>query len=98
MALAGQREECATVCAVLEDALQNCNEKWMFSENGLFKTLEKSTLGHNPAIPNYPEVMNQTVRLELLNLLAILESPTALEAIKAFLKGREWKILGKMAA
>lgn len=96
LALAGQRETIEQVCAILEECLQN-GEKWMFSENNLFKTLEKSTLTHRPSIPHYPEVINQTVRLELLNLLAILESPSALEAIKSFLKERKWGVTGLAA-
>lgn len=95
--LAGQREVCDTVCTVLEECLQNNRDKWMFSEVGIFKVLEKSNLSHNPAIANYPEVMNQTVRLELLNLLAILESPGALDAIKVFLKERKWGVTGLAA-
>jgi HEAT repeat protein len=96
LALAGQRESVEKVCSLLEECLQN-NEKWMFSENHLFETLEKSTLSHKPAIPNYPEVVNQSVRLELLNLLAILDSPHALEAIKCFLKERKWGVTGLAA-
>jgi HEAT repeat protein len=97
IALARQREECDQVGTILEQALQNSCDKWMLSENGLFDTLEKSNLSHNPTIPNYPEVVDQTVRLEILNLLAILESPKALEAIKAFLKERTWKVTGLAA-
>lgn len=97
IALARQREECDKVCAILERALQESSDKWMLSENGLFDTIEKSTLNHNPMIPNYPEVVNQTVRLEMLNLLAILESSKALESIKAFLKEKTWKVTGLAA-
>jgi HEAT repeat protein len=95
--LARQREECEKTCRVIEDGLKNSTDKWMFSEEGGFKMLEKSTLSHNPLIPNFPEVMNQTVRLELFNLLAILEAPGALDAIKAFLKQRHWGVTGLAA-
>lgn len=97
IALAGQRESSEEVCEVLENCLQNQHERWMFSENGLFKTLEKSDLSHNPSISNFPEVVNQTVRLEVLNLLAILESPRALDALKVFLKERKWGVTGLAA-
>jgi HEAT repeat protein len=97
LALAKQREEMPQVCTLLEEALHSCHDKWMLSENGLFSTLEKSTLCHKPTIPNYPEVVNQTTRLEILNLLAILESPKAIEAIKAFLKERKWGVTGLAA-
>jgi HEAT repeat protein len=97
LALARQREECALACRTLEAVLQNNDDKWMVSENGLFETIEQSNLSHDPTIPNYPEVVNQTVRLEILNLLAILESPGALEAIKSFLKERKWNVTGLAA-
>lgn len=97
MALVWQREEPSLACSLLEEALQKGSDRWMISENGPFATLERSTLSHNASIPNYPEVVNQTVRLEILNLLAILESPTALEAIKTFLKERKWGVTGLAA-
>lgn len=97
LALIGQREGCDQACQILEQFLQNSREKWMLSEKGIFHTLEKSTLAHNPAIPNYPEVVNQTVRLEILNLLAILSSPGAQEALKTFLKEQRWGVTGLAA-
>jgi len=97
LGLAWQREACTEVCAVLEKALHSLPDKWMHDEDGLFNPLLKSTLSHNPTIPNYPEVVNQTVRLELLNLLAILEYPGALDAIKNFLKERKWGVTGLAA-
>ncbi len=96
-ALAGQREECELVCQTLEKALLESREKWMMAEDGIFRPIEKSKLSHSPAIANYPEVINQTVRLEIVNLLAILESPKALEALKSFLKGKNWKVTGLAA-
>ncbi len=95
--LAGQRLSIPDVCTVLDDALKNHKERWMLSENGIFHTLEKSSISHSPKGPNYPEVVNQSVRLELLNLLAILEYPSALETIKQFLKERKWGLTGLAA-
>lgn len=97
LALISQREDCNYACQILTHLL-NCNrERWMMREEGIFRTLERSTLSHNPAIPNFPEVMNQTVRLELLNILAIIEAPDALESIKTFLKRADWKVTGLAA-
>ncbi|MCH9625340.1 MAG: hypothetical protein S4CHLAM123_05110 [Chlamydiales bacterium] len=97
LALIGQRESCVEACEILENALMHNSERWMISEQGFFQTLEKSTLRHNPTIPNYPEVMNQTVRLEMLNLLAILDSPGALDSITAFLQQKKWGVTGLAA-
>ncbi len=97
LALIGQREACEEACAILDRLLSGHEEKWMTVEEGLFHTVAKSTVTHNPAIPNFPEVVNQTVRLEFLNLLAILEYPGAQEAIKTFLKKRQWGVTGLAA-
>lgn len=97
LALIGQREACEEACQVLDDFLKNNKERWMMDEKGLFQTLQKSTLSHNPAIPNFPEAANQTVRLSLLNLLAILEYKGAEDALKSFLLERRWGVTGLAA-
>src|SRR5699024_11269036 len=61
----------------------------------IFRVLTRSLVAHSPAIANFPEVVNQTVRLELLNLLAILEYPGAQEAMKRFFKQRPWGVTGR---
>lgn len=96
LALVGQREECEEACLVLARILQQQKEKWMIDE-GIFSPLCRSKVRHKPEIPNYPEVINQTTRLEVLNLLAILEYAEAGEAIKQFLKERRWGVTGLAA-
>ncbi|MCP5469277.1 MAG: HEAT repeat domain-containing protein [Chlamydiales bacterium] len=96
LALLGQREACDKACTVLANVLGKQKERWMVDE-GIFSTIRRSTLTHKPEIPNYPEVINQTTRLELLNLLAILEYEDAHEAIKQFLKERRWGVTGLAA-
>lgn len=97
LALVGQRESCEEVCQVLDDFLKTNKERWMMDEKGFFQPLQKSTLSHNPAIANFPEAVNQTVRLTLLNLLAILEFKGAEEALKSFLLERHWDVTGLAA-
>lgn len=97
LALLGQRVECVQACQILDDFLRNHSEKWMWVEEGHFKSLQKSQLKHDPAIANFPEVMDQKVRLEILNLMAILEYPGALDALKLFLKKGMWKLTGLAA-
>ncbi|MFN0065884.1 MAG: HEAT repeat domain-containing protein [Chlamydiales bacterium] len=96
LALVGQRKESEKACEVLNETLQSQKEKWMIEE-GIFSPIQKSQLSHRPEIPNYPEVVNQTVRLEILNVLAILEYPRSEEAIKQFLKERRWGVTGLAA-
>lgn len=97
LALLGQRVECVHACQILDDFLRNHSEKWMWVEDGHFKSLQKSQLKHDPAIANFPEVMDQKVRLEILNLMAIMEYPGALDALKVFLKKGVWKLTGLAA-
>ena len=66
-------------------------------DEGLFGAIRQSSITHKPEIPNYPEVVNQTTRLELLNLLAILDYTGAQDAIKQFLKERRWGVTGLAA-
>ncbi|MCH9608926.1 MAG: hypothetical protein S4CHLAM45_03350 [Chlamydiales bacterium] len=96
LALIGQRVNCDQACAVLDELLSDPQERWM-KEEGVFSTLQRSTLTHKPGIPNFPEVVNQTVRLEMLNLLAILDYPGAHDAIHHFLKERRYGVTGLAA-
>ncbi len=96
LALIGQRVDVEKSAKILDDFLRDHQDKLMWQE-GFFSPLQKSTLSHNPTIPNFPEVNNQTVRLEILNLLAIVEYPGAQEALKLFLKERRWGVTGVAA-
>lgn len=96
LALIGQRVNCELACSIIYELLQDQQERWM-QEEGLFSTLHRSTLSHKPGITNYPEVVNQTVRLKMLNLLAILNYPGAHEAIHDFLKARRYGVTGLAA-
>lgn len=79
-------------------AVMSHPEKWMTKEFGRFETIVPCDVSHRADIPNYPEALNQTTRLELLNLLAIKEHPGALEAAAHFLKERPWGVTGAAAA
>ena len=96
MGLIGQRVNSELACSILDDLLSNSNDKWMQDE-GIFPALQRSNLSHRPGITNYPEVVNQTVRLELLNLLAIMDYPGAHDAIRNFLKERRYGVTGLAA-
>ncbi|MEZ5315639.1 MAG: HEAT repeat domain-containing protein [Chlamydiales bacterium] len=97
LALINQREFCEESCEILDHFLRNQKEKWMILEEGGFPALAKSNLAHNPVIPNFPAIVNQKVRLKLLNILAILEYPGVEEAIKLFLHDRQWGLTGLAA-
>lgn len=77
--------------------LHETKEKLMWEEIGFFKIVQKSTHVHKPLISNYPEAVNQALRLELLNLLALVEYEKAEAAIREFLKDTRWELLGLAA-
>lgn len=92
-----QRLDTQMQAAELFAFLHQNKEKLMWEERGFFKILQKSSHLHTPLIPNYPEAANQAVRLELLNLLAIVEYPQAEAALREFLKESRWELVGLAA-
>lgn len=96
--LIGQREQTTAACDCLYQALTQQKERWMWEDEGNFKTLAPSTVKHDEAIPNYPEAVNQLVRLNILEMLAIVRYPHAQQAIKSFLQESNWGISGMASA
>lgn len=91
-----QRTCVPEAASVLHDFVRDHQEKLMFSE-GFFRCLQKSTLSHHTMIVNICEKVDQATRLEILNLLAIVEHHQAQEGIKEFLKKRNWEVVGLAA-
>ncbi len=98
LALVMLKHRCSTEKAahILYTFLKEQGGLLMFSEEP-FSALRKSTKTHEPLLPNCPEVMNQVARIEMLNLLAIVEYPKAGEAIREFLKNGRWEVVGHAA-
>jgi HEAT repeat protein len=100
MGLLGQRKEIQKCCDILYDFLQGEKRMWMWDTrpNPLFQVLAPSQVRHVDHIPNYPEAIDQMTRLNLVSLLALVEDPRALAALKSFLQKRTWGITGVAAA
>lgn len=96
MGLIGQRAAVTESCAVIEEALHT-KGLWMWDESPLFRSLSPSHVRHIEQVPNYPLVVDQMVRLDLLSVLSILRYPKALEAVEEFLKKGEWSVIGSAA-
>lgn len=73
-------------------------EKWMSKTFGVFTVIAPSDVKHKETIANYPEVVNQLTRLEVINTLAIMRHPKAEASVSEFLKERSWGITGVSAA
>lgn len=82
--LAGQQIRLNEVSLVLEELLLNQKERWK-SQNG-------EHFNYISADPSATEMENQLVRLNVLNILAILKSLHAQEAARKFLQERQWGI------
>ena len=98
--LLGQRVEVKQSCDLIHNFLQTEKRMWMWDNrpNPLFQILAPSQVRHNDQIPNYPEAIDQMTRLNLVSLLALVEDPRALEALKHFLERKSWGITGVAAA
>jgi HEAT repeat protein len=100
LGLIGQRLEVKATCDCIFEFLTQEKRMWMWDNrpNPLFRVLAPSQVRHNDQMPNYPEAIDQMTRLNLVSLLAMVDDPRALEALKSFLQGKKWQITGVAAA
>lgn len=100
LGLIGQRQELSLACDTLYSILQKEEQiLWMLQStlNPLFRSLAPSQVKHIPQIPNYPVVVDQLTRLNLLMTLCMLRYPKAEDAVKAFLQNHTWGATGAAA-
>jgi len=97
--LIGQREAIQLACKTIDKHL-SMQEKWMWDTtlNPLFRSLSPSQVSHVVQIPNYPGVVNQMTRIELLQILCIMNYAGAQQAVKEFLQADTWGPVGAAAA
>jgi len=93
-----QRTNADQACQVLFEALTQEKGRWMRKEQGPFNVLAPSTIKFSDTIPQYPEVVNQLTRLEVINILAMMKYPSAQEVVLAFLEQKTWGVTGLAAA
>lgn len=96
--LIGQRTDVDLACECLYDGLTQQKERWDWEHEGNFRILGPSKVKHDDALPNKPEAVNQLTRLEILEVLSIVQYPKAQQAIKLFLQESNWGISGLAAA
>lgn len=100
LGLIGQRKHVEIASEALYAALKQEEQTlWMWDKNSnpLFRSLSPSEVRHIDQIPNYPSVVDQMTRLELLSVLSILRYPKAQEAVKGFLQNQAWGASGAAA-
>ena len=92
LGLIGQRIYQQKACEGIYRIFMENKSKWMWKEDKGLRFLAQSKASSHPQIPQYPEVLNQTTRLEVLNVLGVLRYPETETAIKEFLKEKHWGI------
>lgn len=101
LGLIGLRRNVALSCKRIDEALQKTADQllmWDSSSHPLFRTLAPSAVRHTPQISNYPTVVDQMTRLELLSTLCMMNYPKSLDAVKEFLQSYNWGATGAAAA
>lgn len=97
--LIGQRVEVQKASEVIYGILEKEKETLlMWDQNSHMRILARSQVSHIDQIPNYPKVIDQMVRLDLLNILCIMQHPKAQEAVKGYVKNESWGITGAAVA
>ncbi|HEY5235165.1 MAG TPA: HEAT repeat domain-containing protein, partial [Rhabdochlamydiaceae bacterium] len=97
--LIGQRVEVQKASEVIYEILEKEKETLlMWDQNSHMRILSRSQISHIDQIPNYPKVIDQMVRLDLLNILCIMQHPKAQEAVKGYVKNESWGITGAAVA
>lgn len=94
LGLISQRTCTEQACEALHDGLVNLSDRWMWQSYPFFRVLAPTTMFAHKSLLQNPEETNQLVRLEILNILAILRDPHALNGIKNYLQKRQWGITG----
>lgn len=100
-ALIGQRMDVDRACATLGQVLEE--EKgvlWMWDAAGnpLFQGLAPSRLHHIEQMPQYPLIVDQMTRLEVLSAMSRVGYKGAFAAMRNFLTTRAWGVTGSAAA
>lgn len=97
--LMGQKVERGRCADIFFEQLEGEPRMWMWERgpNPLFSAIGPSHVRYQELVPQYPEAVDQLTRLELLGMLAVVEDPRALAAVKGFLQRRNWGVTGLAA-
>ncbi len=100
LGLIGQRLVIPQTTCVLDRVMNTEKERWVWIQQGMFQVVAPRSIKKCEAAStsSTPEMENQLVRLEILNILAILQAPTVQESIRRFLEERTWGVSGVAAA
>lgn len=92
LALIGQRQAAQEAADYVRQILMTEKEKLRTLEVGLFRAIIHSYPKKGEEASTSAEMDNQLLRLELLNMLAILKTPHTQQAVRQYLSERSWEI------
>lgn len=98
LGMIASRINSTAACEVLQVAMAEDKGRWMKEDKGLFSYIGPSKVKFKEGVPNYPEAVNQIVRLELINMMAMLRYPLSQQVMTTFLRERAWGVTGLAAA
>ncbi len=99
LGLVGQRVEVASACQVLDAFFCNPETgRLMWDDSSSIHMIVPNVVYHIDQVQNYPKMVDQLTRLDLLNLLCILKYPKAQETVKKFVKNETWEVTGAAVA
>ncbi|MFV0340139.1 MAG: HEAT repeat domain-containing protein [Parachlamydiaceae bacterium] len=93
-----QRIEPNRGVVAIREVLRTTPERWSKHSSGAASWIGPDTGDEEVDLPNMKEAVNQIARLEMINLLAIEQDPSALSAMEGFLTERSWGIAGAAAS
>ena len=96
--LIGQRQEVKKASETLYQVFVGGQRSlWMWQESLPFRFLSPSHVPHTHQIPNYPNVIDQITKLDILHILNVMRYPHAESAMRLFLKNDSWRTIGAAA-
>ena len=98
LGMIGQRQSTFLATECIRDLLAANQEPWSTTEVGIFRIISNQHIKNKEEQHAAPEVENQLIRLELLNLLAMLKAPGTQEAIRSYLRDSSTEISALAAA
>lgn len=98
LGMISQRTEVDRACDALCSGLTDETDRWIWQNNGMYRGLAPNTVKQTETALNHPEETNQSVRLEIVNILAIMNYSNVQEALKRSLQLKTWGIASLASA
>lgn len=98
LGLIGQRRAIKESCEELHTGFLNLTERWAGYENRTFQAIAPGRLKQTKSLLFHPDVENLQIRLEVVNILAIIQYENAKELIMQFLENTRWGTCGTASA